>query len=453
MHMQTDIQKKVKKGEKFTREFWIANFMELLERAAFYGFYISITLYLTNLVGFNDKETGVVAGVFVAFLYFLTPFTGAISDKIGFKNGLILAFALLTIGYAFLGINHTKIFVIFSLFLIAIGGSFIKSLVSGTVAKTTSEENRARGYSLFYWIVNIGSFTGKTFVPFLRINLGLEYVNYFSACLAFGALMLAVFKFKQTDKSHSGRTFKDVSNSLLKILTNPRLIIFIIIIAGFWTVQYQLYATMPKYVIRLLGDQAKPEWLANINPLIVVLFVVPITKMMKNRKAVTSIFIGMIHVPIFTFILSLGQVIQNSVGNSISIFNLFTMHPLTLMLIIGIAMQGFAECFISPRYLEYFSLLAPKGEEGVYMGFGYLYSFFAAIPGFILSGFLLDKYCPDPKTLPVGLTSAQKAVYYQGAYHIWYYFFAIGLLTALSLLLFVYYTKRNKSSEVVYVNT
>ena len=61
----------VENTEKFPKAFWTANFMELLERAAFYGFYIAITLYLTDRVGFTDKETGYVAGAFVAFLYFL----------------------------------------------------------------------------------------------------------------------------------------------------------------------------------------------------------------------------------------------------------------------------------------------------------------------------------------------------------------------------------------------
>lgn len=145
---------------RFPKEFWLANLMELFERAAYYGFFIVLTLYLTDIVGFNDKATGVVAGVFFALLYFFPPFVGAISDKIGFKNGLILAFSLLMIGYFFLGIFHSKILVIIFLFVVLIGGSFIKPLITGTVAKTTTEANKARGFSLFYWIVNIGAFGG-----------------------------------------------------------------------------------------------------------------------------------------------------------------------------------------------------------------------------------------------------------------------------------------------------
>ena len=37
----------------------------------------------------------------------------------------------------------------------------------------------------------------------------------------------------------------------------------ILIVAGFWFIQGQLYATMTQYILRLQGDEARPEWLAN----------------------------------------------------------------------------------------------------------------------------------------------------------------------------------------------
>ena len=435
---------------KFPREFWIANFMELCERAAYYGFFIVLTLYLTNIVGFTDTETGIVAGVFYALLYFLPPFVGAISDKIGFRNGLVLAFGLLTTGYSLLGMFHTKGLVILFLLITLIGGSFIKPLITGTVAKTTNEDNRARGYALFYWIVNIGAFSGKTFVPYIRQGMGLEYVNFFSAGMSFLAMLFALFFFKQNDDSHQGKTVAEVFESLKKIVLQPRLVILILIVSGFWIIQQQLYATMPKYVIRLRGDEARPEWLANVNPAVVVLFVVLITNLMKKRKAVTSMLVGMILMPFSAFAMSFSQSLEGALGTDISILGMITMHPITIMLIIGIAIQGLAECFISPRFLEYFSFLAPKGEEGVYLGFSHLHSFISALVGFIMSGFLLDKYCPDPKTLPAGLTEIQKAVYYQDAHVIWYYFLAIGFVAAIALYIFKYVTERidNKKTAV-----
>ena len=438
-----------KESWKFPREFWLANFMELCERAAYYGFFVVLTLYLTDVVGFNDKATGVVAGIFFALLYLFPPFVGAIGDKIGFKNGLILAFALLTIGYFFLGVFHSKALVIFFLFIVLIGGSFIKPLITGTVAKTTTEANKARGFSLFYWVVNIGAFGGKTVVPSIRQGIGLEYVNFFSAAMAFIALLFAIFIFKiDENRTENGKSISDVLNALKKIFTTPRLIILTLIVAGFWIIQHQLYATMPKYVIRLLGEEAKPEWLANVNPLVVVIFVVFITQVTKKYKAVSVMLVGMIIMPISALAMAMSQSLENITGPVISILGFFSMHPLTIMMIVGIGIQGLAECFISPRFLEYFALQAPEGEEGVYMGFSHLHSFFSALIGFIMSGFLLDTYCPDPKTLPVGITEIERAAYYANAHILWYYFVAIAAVAAVALFIFRYVTNRMDAKSV-----
>jgi len=427
---------------KFPREFWMANVMELLERAAYYGFFIVLTLYLTDVVGFDDITTAYVAGIFFAGLYLLPPFVGAIADKIGFRNGLLLAFGLLTIGYFCLGIFLNKGAVIFFLIIVMIGGSFIKPLITGTVAKTTTQANRARGYSLFYWVVNIGAFSGKTLVPSIRQGIGLEYVNFFSAAMAFLALLTALFLFKSNDAAISGKSIGDVLGALKKIFTTPRLISVTLIVTGFWIIQHQLYATMPKYVIRQLGEGAKPEWLANVNPAVVVLLVVLITQIMKKHKAVTSMLVGMMMMPFSALAMSLSPALERLTGPAVSIFGLFSLHPLAVMMIVGIAIQGLAECFISPRFLEYFSFQAPEGEEGLYLGFSHLHSFFSALAGFIISGYLLDAYCPDPKTLPAGLTEIQRAAFYTDAYKIWYYFAAIGLTAAIALFIFRYITNR-----------
>ena len=432
-----------KQGWRFPMDFWLANTMELFERAAYYGFFIVITLYLTDIVGFSDKETGIVAGLFYAGLYLLPPFVGAVSDRIGFKNGLILAFALLTFGYAMLGFQpvvESKIMVVLFLLVVMVGSSFIKPLITGTVAKTTTELNRARGYSLFYWVVNIGAFSGKTFVPFIRQGMGLRYVNFFSAGMAFVALLFAIFVFKNIESPSERKSTKAVLYALAKILTTPRLIILTLIVAGFWTIQGQLYATMPKYIIRMVGADARPEWLANVNPAVVVIFVVLITHWTRKYKAVTAMLMGMVLMPFSALAMSAGPWLQHLAGNSIPLLGM-VMHPFTIMMIVGIAIQGMAECFISPRFLEFFSLMAPKGEEGVYLGFSHLHSFISALVGFFMSGFLLDAYCPDPKTL-VGLTQAEQTARYAHAHYIWYYFVAIGFTAAVALFIFRLVTNR-----------
>jgi dipeptide/tripeptide permease len=358
---------------------------------------------------------------------------GALADRVGYKNGLLGAFLLLALGYAGLGLVQTRVSVGLCLTLVMVGGSLIKPLITGTVARTTTEATRARGYSLFYWVVNVGAFGGKTVVPFVRQDLGLVDVNFFSAAVAALALGVTALWYRPTEPTGTRTSLGEVFGALVRILKAPRLIVLTVIVACFWIIQQQLYATMPKYVIRMVGPEARPEWLANVNPLVVVLGVVGITQLMKRTRAVTSMLVGMCVMPISALCMSLGPWFERLAGGTLVHVGPLDLHPLTAAMILGIAIQGLAECFISPRFLEYFSLQAPKGQEGAYLGFSHLHSFLSAALGFGVSGFLLEAYCPDPSTLPRDLDAAGRAAVYAQAHHIWWYFAALGLAAALAL--------------------
>jgi len=434
-----------KSSWKFPKAFWTANIVELFERAAYYGVFIAITLYLSRIVGFDDIEAAWIGGVFSAGLYFLPPFTGALADKIGFRNAIILAFALLSLGYFSLGALPYKAVVLPSLVVLMFGGSFIKSIITGTVAKTTTPETRARGYSIFYGIVNVGAFLGKTFAYPIRIELGLTAINYFSALMSFAALIVVVIFYKNVSAEGEGKSVKEVWAGFVRVVTNMRLLTLIFIVTGFWIIQHQLYATMPKYVLRTVGEQASPEWIANVNPAVVMALVMFITHLMKNVKAVSSMAVGMFLMPVSALLMASSNLLESVTGQSVSIFGLFSAHPITVMMIFGIMVQGLAECFISPRYLEYFSLQAPKGEEGLYLGFSHLHSFLSSILGFGISGYLLTAYAPDPATL----SPAQLLTAYDKSYMIWYYFAAIGLTAAIALLIYRWYYQRKDLRAVV----
>ncbi|TAL69031.1 MAG: MFS transporter [Bacteroidetes bacterium] len=412
--------------------------------------FIAISLYLTDIVGFDDKWAGIIGAFFSAGVYFLPPFTGAYADKIGFRAALLIAFTMLTIGYFTMSFLPYKSTVIPAFVFLMFGGSFIKSIITGTVAKNSSESNRAKAYSIFYFVVNIGAFTGKMFAKPIRIDIGLEAIGYFSAIMTFIAIIVVFFFFKNIDTSGQGKPIKEIWAGFVRVITNARLITLILILAGFWLIQHQMYASMPKYIIRLVGKDASPEWYSNVNSATVIIFVMLITHWMKKFKAITSMNVGMILMPMSAVLMALSPLLEKWTGLSISIFGLFTLHPVALTMIIGIGIQGLAECFISPRFLEYFSLQAPKGQEGMYLGFSHLHSFFANFAGFFISGFLLDAYCPDPNKEGLkGLTSSQLVPYYEHAHYIWYYFAGIGILAAIALFIYSIVVKRLDARKAI----
>lgn len=397
-------------------------------------------------------------------MYLLPTFSGALADRIGFKNALLLAFILLTIGYLSLGVfpkileakglveygretnftglrdSNAKFNILPIMLIIMVGGSFIKSVISGTVAKETTQENRAKGFSVFYMMVNIGAFSGRTLVEPLRLsmgNLGLIHLNYFSAGMTFIALIIIFFFYKTSKHESESKSFKEIWAALLKVLTNGKLITLILIMSGFWMVQQQLYASMPKYVLRLAGEGTSPSWYANVNPVIVVLFVGLVTQMMRKRTALFSMTVGMFIMPFSSLLMASGNMLNQTAID----FGFAQIHPVAVMMMLGIAIQGFAETFISPRFLEYFSLQAPKGEEAMYLGFSQLTSFFSSIFGFGLSGFLLNKYCPDPTLFP---THEAWQLASANAHHIWYYFMTIAFTAGIALIIYGKFVNKSK---------
>lgn len=446
------------KKSNFSKAFWVANMAEMFERAAYYGVFVVITLYLSDILGFSDLEAGIISGLYASFLYFLPPFTGAYADRIGFRKAMLLAFALLTIGYAGLALLPTgleaaglveygdktiftgletsgyRYLIVPVLIILVIGGSFIKGVISGSVAKETDEKNRAQGFAIFYAMINIGSFSGKFIVEPLRESLGnsgLIYLNWFSVAMTLVAL-LAIYYFYKSDKAQPDRSksMHSVFSSFGKLCKNGRLVALILIVSGFWTVYYQLYATMPKYVIRLAGEGSTVAWYTMLNPLIVILTVNMLTRMLRKRTALFSIMCGMLLIPFSALIMSSGNLFAEPI---------LGLHPVVFMMLCGICVQALAEALISPRYLEYFSLQAPKGEEGLYLGFAQLESFVSTLIGFTMSGWLLDKYCPDPQKFS---THEEWLAASADAHYIWYYFAAIAFVAAVALVIYQRVVKR-----------
>src|SRR5262245_5659567 len=115
---------------RFPRAFWVANVIELFERAAYYGVFIALVVYLTSVVGFSDIQAGWIGAGFAGVIYSFPFVTGALSDRMGFRPALILAFALLTVGYGLLWIAPRPVPVLIGLFMAGVGGSFVKPLIT-----------------------------------------------------------------------------------------------------------------------------------------------------------------------------------------------------------------------------------------------------------------------------------------------------------------------------------
>ena len=92
---------------------------------------------------------------------------------------------------------------------------------------------------------------------------------------------------------------------------------------GFWMVQHQLYATMPKYVLRMAGEGASPSWYANVNPFVVVITVGFVTSLMRRKSALFSMTTGMFIMPVSALAMATGNLIHGNVD-----LGFMSVHPI-----------------------------------------------------------------------------------------------------------------------------
>jgi dipeptide/tripeptide permease len=415
---------------KFPGTFWSANAIELFERLAYYGMNIILVLYLTRRVGYSVEASASITGFFISALYLLPIPTGAISDKIGFRNGLFIAFSILAFGYGLLGLFPSRSMVILSLALIAIGGSFVKPVISGTVKKSSPAELSKLGFSIFYMIVNIGGFTGKIVAKLLRQNLGeflagsefealkrwvqsnvppleltegiaaraaeqtppmtpeafmemlkwqgfgMQAICLFSMVMALVAVAFVAFTYREPDRTGEpkismGRTFSD----MFRLFGDVKFITFILIFAGFDLMFWQLYISIPKYIVTHISETAPMELIVAINPLMIILFQLPVAKVVMRIRSTRTMALGM--------------------GISAMAMVMMGLLPTLWGACVSIMLFAIGEMTFAPRFLDYVSSLAPKGKVGLYLGFAYVRSFIANMIGGPLGGYLLARFVPE----------------------------------------------------------
>ncbi|HEX9082825.1 MAG TPA: MFS transporter, partial [Holophagaceae bacterium] len=289
----------------FSRSFWVANSLELLERFAFYGSKAVLAVYLVDKLGLG-RNGNTLVGLYGFAVYFLPILAGPIVDRYGFRRSLIACFSIFSLGYFAIGwaglpSGHGLVarmgmepYIIGALLLTAVGGSLIKPCVVGTVARTTSPETKSLGYSIYYSLVNLGGALGPMLALAVRENLGIEYVLVMSAATSALNLLGTFFFFKEPKGSPSEeapRHMLQVLKDMLRVFTNLRFISFLVIFSGFWIMFWQIFYGLPFYVRDAL-HYPKFELIETVDAWSIILLSVPVTAMMKKVRPILAMTSG-----------------------------------------------------------------------------------------------------------------------------------------------------------------
>ncbi len=213
----------------YPASFWMANTMEIFERMAWYGFFSVSSLYITSSVaegglGFTSEQRGTLQAVIPFILYLLPVLTGALGDRFGYKKTFFVSYCIMVPSYFLLGQVHTYEVFFFTFLMLAVGAATFKPVVTGTIARTTTEKNSSMGFGIFYMMVNIGAVMGPLLVGKLR-GYSWDYMFYASAAaIGVNFIWLLVFYKEPTTEAASTqkRTMKKVFTDMVEVLGNIR---------------------------------------------------------------------------------------------------------------------------------------------------------------------------------------------------------------------------------------
>ena len=370
----------------FERPFWIANISELFERLSYYAAFASLARYLHETLNFGVERASSLTGLFGGLVWFMAVFGGALADRLGFRRALSLAYFILSVSYFLLGSigapwlasvrNAVPLVVLVSIVLMlpAFGVALVKPCVVGTTARASKENVRSIGYSIYYTLVNVGSFFGPLLASWVHKHLSVENVFRMAAVsvLLMFVLVLGLFKEPRSASNSAAPTFGKVAKNFLVVLANPRFMIFLLIFTGYWIVFWQEFIALPLYISSYIDKNADTELILTTDPLIVICFTMLIGFLTKKLHAFHAIVLG-------TLVSSVAWI-------------LLIIHPSVWMAVATLVVVATGEIIQQPRYYDYISRLAPPDQQGTYMGFAFLPLGIGSLIGGPFSGWLIRHY-------------------------------------------------------------
>lgn len=399
--------------KKFPKTFWLANTMELFERWAWFGLFTVLALYLTNstdegALGFSQTQKGTLMGTITSILYFLPIITGALADRLGYKKILIVSFLILISGYLIMSTVHSYTNVFLAFLWIAIGAALFKPIISATVTKTTTKETSSIGFGIFYMMINIGGFVGPIFSSKLREAFGWKIVFIMAASAIFVNLILVLFFYEEPYRDEGKDTLiKTIKKTIINIWTalkDLKLLMFLIIMIGFWTMFNQLFYTFPNFIDQWVNTSIIYNSLNDISPALASAIgtdkgtIAP--EMMINLDSGFMIFFQILISALVMRWRSVNVIMFGIIVNSIGIGIAFATDN-GFYVILGILIFSIGEMTSLPKFLEYIGRIAPRNKEALYMGTSFLPMAVANFLSGFLSGDLYQRWSDKVSLLKI----------------------------------------------------
>jgi dipeptide/tripeptide permease len=379
---------------KLGRVFWLLCSMEMWERLAYYGLRVVVPIYIAQAdepggLHFSQVDKGIIYFWWAIFQSVLPSFTGGYADRYGYKKTIFVSITLKVIGYLLMGTQRTFFGFMAGVLFLATGTALFKPGIQGSLAHTLPKEKASSGWGVFYWLVNVGAMLGPPLAGMLK-KMTWPWVFYGCAIIV-SLNYLMLFTYADPDpgtdnKDGPGKVFVET----MKNLWDGRLIAVLLILAGFWMMMYQLWDLHPNFIADWIdsqalaayvpdawthqtdrGTQVLQENLLNLNAALIVLFIVPLSVMVRKMRTLRAMLIGMI--------IATGGILVSATSSG-------------WILALAILLFSTGEMLTGPKKLELFGLIAPPGKKALYLGYVNIPVGIGQAVGGLLMGWVYGSY-------------------------------------------------------------
>jgi MFS family permease len=371
------LQDKLKGLSRFPRVFWVVQTFEVMERGAYYSMMPIIVVHAIWNVGLPPWLGFIITAFMYPFQYGLPILTGALAERVGYKRQIIFAFIILTSAYVFLSFAFNTVTMILAVMAVGIGIGSYKPLISATVAKCTSSEDRNLAYAIYYWFVNLAAFL-IPLIFVIVIFLGVIQQSTYHIIFLCGAVLVsvniftAILVFEEVPRSGEVKTVADAVNNIKIAMKDKKFVVMVLLIGGFWALYSTFLNVLPTV---LYGFRRLPEWfdvmlLGVFNPFTIIALGIPLAKYIEKiesmRVVLTGIMIYLIGLTIIGFTLQ------------------------WTFVIIGIIIASIGEFIVAPGYMAFVSKLATKEKVSAYVGCNFISYMVGLLGGTFVFGIIAN---------------------------------------------------------------
>ena len=397
-------------------EYWGIQVVNFLDCTYYFAMIAISTLFLSKELGMNDINAGYSVTIFSMTITISLIFAGMITDWLGIKRSLYIAFGgmlifrLLMVGVGlFDQLPYRAILGIALLVLMAPLMAMIQTVFQAANARFTTERSRSAGFSLWYLVMNLGAAAAGFSVDIIRLDLGLSNTHFFTMGAILGVLcVIATFFFirregqltlesevskgqktdakkEMAEKKIEKKTPIQILKELVRESAFWKLLVLIGLLIGARAVFLYMYMLMPKYWLRTIGESAPIGLFNTINPIGIIVGIILFIPLVNKVNIFSALIYGSIVSIASLFVLVIPwQWFSSDLAAGITMMTISSQVLLTI-----------GEVIWSPKLSEYTAAIAPPGQEGTYLGFSMIPWFLAkAIVG-ALSGHLLTRWCPE----------------------------------------------------------